>query len=358
MAHSTRSRPARIFYDETLVAERTLCHSVRGFCLADSPADALYSFFISRHDITLQRLQAATHVCGHVPRTCFGAIGSLHQIRSSEAKLRNAIIDDFKGVKAGGDKVSYSVYEVKPVSPSRLFELSTIQPVSEFAKLTIRAQVLMRCSAKERYDYYMKMQSSSSLYAGNIFEDAVHAYFKSITKPTVFSLRSLNNKESIQITFSPDISFETFSTMRMFSALLTTAVEQERSCYLQPDVPNHESFDAYLYLHDVGTSGCLFFIQVSRSGRNSIAISGCKKVQLALTIRSSIAKFRSTKNHPWPIVFAESQDIAASFRHPQTFRPPRTSEEDKENEIKTWVPKTTQYVLEIPVMNSMGVTDS
>jgi hypothetical protein len=141
MAHSTRQRRPRIFYDETLVAERILCHSVRGFCLADSPADALCSFFISRHDITLQRLQSATHVCGHVPRTCFGAIGSLHQIQSEEVKMRHTINGAFEnGDQASGDKVSHTVYEVKPVSPSRLFELSTIQPVSEFGRKILAAK--------------------------------------------------------------------------------------------------------------------------------------------------------------------------------------------------------------------------
>ena len=57
--------------------------------------DTLCRHFITRFDITLRRLQAATHVCGHIPRTCFEAAQSLNNLRGHEAKLRNAINNIF-----------------------------------------------------------------------------------------------------------------------------------------------------------------------------------------------------------------------------------------------------------------------
>jgi hypothetical protein len=337
---------------------------VRGFYFIYSPADTLCRFFITSLDITLQRLQEATRVCGHVPRTCFQRAVTCIEIHRHELQIDKVIarfrppfsmIDTDKPNPAD---ISHTVFQLHRTPGSSTLVEAHVRPVSEIAKKKIDAYVKSQ-SAKHRYEFYLRMRSLSPAYAGTMFEEAVHACLKTITKPERFILHSLEDESTLEINFSPDISFETFTSMAMFTTLLEKAVLEKKSCYLQPAIPNHASFDSYLYLHDMNQDlGRLFFVQTTGGREHPIAISGCMRAQTALPPKTLLKRFRPSKDHKWDIVFIVPEDTAAPFRQQRFVVPENTAAKKKKNMKDTWVSKTTQYVLRLPVQRAMGVDDS
>ena len=102
----------------------------------------VYRLFLQNTDITLKRLQKASHICGNIPRPCFKAAVSLTELRQAEDVIRKAIqqlkdlFDVFCNRQLDGDmgQIIYRTFQVRPASSDdRFWESCLVEPVSPWA---------------------------------------------------------------------------------------------------------------------------------------------------------------------------------------------------------------------------------
>jgi hypothetical protein len=190
-----------------------------------------------------------------------------------------------------------------------------------------------------------------------MFEDGVHAYFTSLTEPTSFTIRSLENpSEFFEITFPPHTSCSLVHTKHTLCGLLSKYVEKRASCYLRPDIPTQAAFDSFLYQSDMNQPNLrpLLPISISTTGDHPISVTGCRQLQEALAPKNDLLKeLRPLVANKWPILFIVPEEVEAGFLK-QSFKvPERTPDHEKEDMVNVWLKKTSQYVLAFPQKMAM-----
>ena len=130
----------------------------------------IYRLFLESNDITLKRLQEASHICGNIPRECFAAAESPLALWLARETIRVAInqINELSVAinKVGVDGES-DIFQIRPSSEHRLWVCSFVEPVSDWA-LSEMLDVLDERRAGSAYQFYCAMMKSKSPRMGGL----------------------------------------------------------------------------------------------------------------------------------------------------------------------------------------------
>ena len=232
----------------------------------------------------------------------------------------------------------HRAFEIYPSPESRHWESCRIRPVSDWAFSQMFAE-LDRRDTDGAYNFYRIIQGSrdSASLGGKMFEIKAHIFFRSITEPRNFTIRSLDNPmTTFDIEFSSSTTHDTFGSDQRFSGHLVSFVKSGQSCYLRPLSPIFPTFDSFLYQHEMFQPGCqpLIGFQITTAREHRISVKGLAAIQACLKDKvPELKALRPTAKAKWIILFVVPDDMAASFVT-QQFK-----------DAAHWGLKTTQYVL-------------
>lgn len=330
-----------------MVAGRIAHDIVRLFRSINSPAYPIYRFFLADIDITLDRFQETTRICGTTPRRCFEAavspgklvatadqiIGAIRQHR----ELKNAITDAHAG------KPIHCAFEVCPSSNSRYWDSCSLRPISDWALSQIMAE-LDQQDLNAAYRFYQTTQGTrdSATLGGKMFEYKVHKFFRSITKPRRFTICSLANRATtFDIEFSSKTKHLTFGATQYFAGQLASSITDSTSCYLRPLSPIFPTFDSFLYQCTMSQPGYqpLIGLQVTGARDHPISSKGLEEIQTCLKPKiPDLKALRPTVAAKWIILFVVPESMMASF----------VSQSITAKKSGHWEQKTAQFVLGLP----------
>jgi hypothetical protein len=331
-----------------MVAGRIARCIVRLFCSINSPTHLIYRLFLAGVDITLERIEATTRICGNNPRRCFDAAVSLATLSAATDEVLSAIKESQKlndaVARAHAGQPIHRAFDIYPSSQSRHWESCLVQPISDWALSQIMAE-LDRQGADAAYNFYQNIQGSrdSAALGGKMFENKVHKFFRSITEPRIFTICSLENRSTtFDIEFSSRMTHHTFGAGQRFAGQLTSSIAGRKSCYLRPLSPIFPTFDSFLYQHEFSQPSCqpLIGFQITAAHDHPISVKGLAAVQTCLTPNiPELKALRPAITAKWIILFVVPEPMMASFVQ-QRFK-------DAEK-CAHWQQKTTQYVLGLP----------
>ncbi|KAM6499266.1 hypothetical protein JOM56_004774 [Amanita muscaria] len=158
------------------------------------------SLFLQSNDITLERLQEASCICGNIPRECFVAAVS-PRLSSAKDKIRNAIdlTDNLSrtiiNMKVGGETVIHRAFQIRPLYEDRLWNSCVVEPVSDWA-FSEMMDVLDKRRAGSAYEFYCAIKGcrDGAALAGRTFENHLHKFLK--TSSRTFTIESLDNRSA------------------------------------------------------------------------------------------------------------------------------------------------------------------
>jgi len=249
-------------------------------------------------------------------------------------KLSDAVINVNRG-----DKI-HRAFQIRP-SEDRFWDSCLVEPVSDWAFLEMMAE-LRRRSVDAAYKFYSAIQGSpnSSALGRRMLETYLHQFLRTMQTPRTFTIESLDNRSAtLKIHFTSNTNHLTFGAMKCFSGHLTSSVENNTSCYLQPLSPIFPSFDSFLYLPEISQSGFspLIASQVTTIDDHAISIKGLEKVQRSLKLKvSELKDLRPTNARKMIILFVVPNTLGAAFVK-QTI--------NDAAKVGHWYEKTAQYVL-------------
>jgi len=245
-----------------VVAGRIAHCIARLFRLINLPAYPIYRFFLADIDITLDRFQEITRICGTTPCQCFEAAVSPGQLSATanqiiggikqHQKLRNAITNAHAG------EPIHRAFEACPSSNSRYWDNSFLRPISDRPLSQIMAE-LDQQGADAAYRYYQAIQGSrdSATLGGKMFEHKVHKFFRSITESRRFTVYSrVNCSTTFDIEFPSRTKHVTFGATQCFAGQLASSITDCTTCYLRPLPPIFPTFDSFLYQCTIPQPGC------------------------------------------------------------------------------------------------------
>jgi hypothetical protein len=209
---------------------------------------------------------------------------------------------------------------------------------------------LDRRDADAAYNFYRTIQGThdSASLGGKMFVTKAHKFFQSITEPRSFTIRSIDNPSTtFDIEFSSTIAHHTFGADQALAGHLMSSIKNGESCYLRPLSAVSPSFDSFLYQHKMPRFGCqpLIALQMTTAATHPISIKGLARIQVSLKPEvPELNKLRPTTATKLIILFVVPDPIAASFVK-QNIK--------NAKKVAHWGPKTTQYVLGLPVREVM-----
>lgn len=285
-------------------------------------------------------------ICGCNPRECHAASASPDALQIATQKIIDAIMgtEDMSGAirnVATGQPIHLAL-EVWPSPDIRAWECFEVRPISDWAFSQMVAE-LDRRDADAAYDFYRSIHGThnSAILCGQLFKIKIHKFFQSITEPRSFTIRSLDNSSrTFDIEFSSSIVHHAFGAEQAFADHLMTSVRNQESCYLKSLSPIFPTFDSFLYQHKMSQSGCqpLIGLQVTTNAAHPISTMGLANIQACLKRQvPELSDLQPTKDTKWIILFVVPDSTAASFVK-QIIK-----------DATHWGPKTTQYVLGLPV---------
>ncbi|KIL60447.1 hypothetical protein M378DRAFT_168196, partial [Amanita muscaria Koide BX008] len=277
------------------------------------------SLFLQSNDITLERLQEASCICGNIPRECFVAAVS-PRLSSAKDKIRNAIdlTDNLSraiiNMKVGGETVIHRAFQIRPLYEDRLWNSCLVEPVSDWA-FSEMMDVLDKRRAGSAYEFYCAIKGchDGAALAGRTFENHLHKFLK--TSSRTFTIESLDNRSAtLEIRFTSETKF--FGDMKCFSGHLVLSVKSETSCYLQPLSPVFPSFDSFLYQPEISQSGFsrLIALQATTAADHAIKIKGLEDVQTSLKLKvPGMKHLRPTIKRNMIILFVVPDTLGVIF---------------------------------------------
>jgi hypothetical protein len=191
------------------------------------------------------------------------------------------------------------------------------------------------------YKYYQTIQGSrdSATLGGKMFENKVHIFFQSITRPRRFTIHSLEkSSNTFDIEFSSGTKHSTLGVTQRFAGQLASSISDSSSCYLRPLSPIFLTFDSFLYQCTMSQPGCqpLIGLQVTTADKHPISVKGLAAIQTCLTPKiPDLRALRPTTAARWIILFVVPDTMVASFKF-QGFKDAK--------KYAHWKQKTTQYV--------------
>ncbi|KAK2465021.1 hypothetical protein APHAL10511_003097 [Amanita phalloides] len=276
-----------------MVATRICCCIVHPiFHLINSPVLTVYRLFLQKNDITLKRLQQASHFCGNIPRPCFKAALSSTAIFDAKEEIKEAIentndlFDVIHNAKRGN--LSHRAFQIQPSPKSRFLGSCLVQPVSAWAFKEM-LNLLHLKNRDEAYRFYctIKGYPDSSQLRGRIFESCFHRY---LNDSRTFIIKPLNN-----LTATPEIKFTvnndshlSFPDLTKLSEQLELSIKSDTSCYFQPESAIFPSFDSFLYQPKISNHNFspLIALQVTTAACHGIKIKDLQKVQSSLDLQN------------------------------------------------------------------------
>ena len=292
-------------------------------------------------DITLQRFQAATDICGFVPREFLKAVKSPSTLGKAKQVIRDAIkscrdiasaMDDF----IGDLKVPHCAFLLCPGDEQRTQLNCLVKPVSDWAMDCIDATLDER-SEDAAYKLYVRLEGSPSAasFRGTLWERRVHRYFRSLPTPWSFTIRALSDSSTLEWGPFEDMNFFNFVPGQMLAGHLAQCVAAGNPGYLRPVSSNFTSFDCIVYRPTDALAGLL----VTTTHKHLVKAKGLEGVQALLSPRNPLlSSLRPTVGKPWIILFVVPSPMNSSYI---------TQQIDGGSPI--WLRKTAQYVLGLDV---------
>jgi hypothetical protein len=214
--------------------------------------------------------------------------------------------------------------------------------VSQIALEILVAEAEQR-DVESAYKFYRQVQASTAAapFRGRMWERQVHKYFRSIQHSMSFDIYSLDNRNKLEIHFSPNTHHEAFGPIQIFGGRLASSIADKKSCYLKPIAANFGSIDSVLYEHGVLRDGFqpLIPFQMTDAATHPLNTKGLEIIQKSLTLQvPGLKALRPSTSQKWIIVFVVPAPMGASFVK-QKFKGP--------DGPSHWESKTAQYVLEL-----------
>ena len=299
--------------------------------------------FLHSQDLTYTRLRESTSYFGFSPRRCFHASLS----RSIMLQFKQNVMEKIRSIPSTTSilsllketyttsGVSHSIFELSPEDDMRLLGGARVGAVSMWALdlLLTEYETRQADAAAEFFNSIAGTSSAGSL-RGRIMERQVLKHFDSLKEPHIFELRALVDSSTAQWTYPGPASRVTFQS-QSFTTSLQSAIDAQNPLHLVPLDPNFPAVDSILY--DPGK--VLTGIQVTVRNEHPIAVSGLKRLQGWLKLKSPLAHLRpSTGGDHWRLIFVVPAATAASFEQ-QAF--------ERDTGGNEWAKKVDQYTLSI-----------
>ena len=233
--------------------------------------------------------------------------------------------------------LSHSIFELSPSTENELRLLlgARVGTVSMWAlDLLLKKYETHQADAAVEFFNSINGTPCAGSLRGRIMERQVLKYFNSLKGPQIFQLRSLADSSITQWKYPGPARCVTFQS-QTFTTSLQSAVDTRVPIHLVPLDPNFPAVDSILYDPDEVLTG----IQVTIRDEHPVAVSGLKRVQGWLKLKSPLAHLRpSTTGSHWRLIFVVPATVATTFKR-QVF--------EQDNAGNEWYGKVDQYVLSI-----------
>ena len=318
------------------------------FTLATFFCSHLSRFFIYRSDILPHRLKEAVHICGTTPCRCLRAAESAVGLSRAETDIKDAvrdvkdIMETLRSLYGNGDKsTSHWLFQISP-AVNRSLEGSIVEPVSEWALDQLVVQMEVQ-DQRGPYTLYRRIRgySTAEAFRERLWENRVHKYLRSLSTATQFRIHSLADRTAnpLTIEFSSDVMHASFARFKELGGILTTSVQDQKSCYLRPLSKSSATFDSILYQPRFNSSEFqpLICFHITEAEQHDIKLSSLQGTQTAckMTI-PELSSLRPSVARKWIIVFVVPENMGRTFGLQKILK-----------ESQVWSSKTAQYILEL-----------
>jgi hypothetical protein len=272
---------------------------------------------MAKIDITLERFDQTSRICGYTPRRCFQAAVSPHSLCEATQAVITAIrdikelSDIFADVNCG--KTVHCAFQIRPSTESRCWDSCLTEPVSVWACSQMMTD-LNRRSTDAAYKFYCanKGRLHTSSLVEMMFETKLHLFFRTITNNRTFTIQSLDDRSiTLDIKFSSNTEHLTFGADQHFSGQLASSVGINKSSYLKPLSSVFPSFNSFLYDMSQSSFSPLTALQVTTSATHDISITSLEKVLKPNT--ADLKNLQPTKARKMIILFVVPDTMVAAF---------------------------------------------
>jgi len=244
----------------------------------------------------------------------------------------------------GSKSLSHSIFELEPVDEFRSLDGAKVAAVSPWA-LDALLHFYEDRKANAAAEFYKLISGISwvgSLW-GRVMERQLLKYFNSLLETHTFKICSLTNSTVHDWKYPGPTQRVNFEP-RSFTSSLLAAVDAKQPLHLVLKDPNFPVVDSIVYDPNAVLTG----IQSTITPRHPEVVSGFRRIQGWLTLRTPLAELRPSTSGPhWHLIFAVPETMAQSFCQ-QGFEGDTTMHE--------WERKVDQYVLAVNDLSLWGKT--